>query len=122
MSEPDVLGTRLREAREACGLTIEDVADRMTVDAATVEAWERGETAPRPNRLHILSGVFGVPMGALFGVVEDGPAPADFSRRFERLEHKFEQMTELQAKLVRLGDELAEEIVELRKAEGRKVA
>lgn len=122
MSEPERLGARLKQAREAAGLSAAEVAGRMSVDVAVVQSWERGEETPRPNRLHILSGVLGVPFGTLFGVVDETPEPDDFLHRFQRLEQKFEEMSELQARLVRLSDELAGEIAELRKAEGRQAA
>jgi len=117
LSDPELIGSRLMEAREALGLSVEDVADRMTVDPATVRSWESGESVPRPNRLHILSGMLGMPFGSLFGIGEGQPEPPGLSQRMARVEHKLEQVTVLQTKLVRLSGQIADEISEIRRSD-----
>ena len=53
------VGGRIVEAREAAGLTMDDVANHVGVKASTVAKWERG-SAPRSNRIVALAGVLGV--------------------------------------------------------------
>ncbi len=53
------VGGRIVEAREAAGLSVEAVANRVGVKASTVAKWERG-SAPRSNRIVSLAGVLGV--------------------------------------------------------------
>jgi transcriptional regulator with XRE-family HTH domain len=40
-------GARCRELREACGLTVADMATAMDVTGAAIRQWERGERTPR---------------------------------------------------------------------------
>lgn len=110
-----MIGSRLAAAREAAGMSVEDVADHMTVSPATIRSWESGESAPGPNRLYILSGVLCMPFGALFGIGADEPVLAGRDERMNRVEHKLEQLTDLQVKLARLSDQIADEVSEIRK-------
>jgi len=57
---PQPLGPRIRIAREQAGLTTEELAERLGVEAASVEAWEADARAPRANRLTMLAGVLNV--------------------------------------------------------------
>ncbi len=66
------VGARITRAREACGLSVDDLALRLGVRSETLTAWERGETEPRPNRLTTLAGVLNVTPGwLLFDCGED---------------------------------------------------
>lgn len=53
-------GDRLEAAREAKGLTIEGLAEKLGVDAGTVETWENDADAPRANRVQMLAGLLNV--------------------------------------------------------------
>jgi len=50
MPEPDGLPNRIAYARRRLGLTQEELATALLVDATTVYRWERGETRPA-NRI-----------------------------------------------------------------------
>lgn len=53
-------GDRLEAAREAKGMTVESLAEKLGVDARTVEAWENDADAPRANRIQMLAGLLNV--------------------------------------------------------------
>jgi len=53
-------GDRLEAAREAKGLTVVGLAEKIGVDERKVEAWENNVDAPRANRIHLLAGLLNV--------------------------------------------------------------
>lgn len=53
-------GDRLAGAREAAGLTQEDMAQRLGVRLTTVQAWEEDMAELRGNRLQMLAGMLNV--------------------------------------------------------------
>lgn len=52
-------GERLLIAREAAGLTQQQLADLLKVDQVQVSKWERGGTRPRFERLEAMTAVLG---------------------------------------------------------------
>lgn len=71
-------GDRLTAAREAAGLTGEELAARLGVKAATLAAWEQDVKEPRANRLQMLAGMLGVSLSWLLTGAGDGlPPPSD---------------------------------------------
>jgi transcriptional regulator with XRE-family HTH domain len=58
--------TRLKELREAKGLTQERLAELLGVSHAAVQRWEVGKRAPRGKNLERLAGVFHIGIGELF--------------------------------------------------------
>ncbi|WP_225028823.1 helix-turn-helix domain-containing protein [Xinfangfangia pollutisoli] len=79
-------GDRLAGAREAAGLSQEDLAQRLGVRLTTVQAWEEDLAEPRGNRLQMLAGMLNVSLKWLLTAEGDGldvpageaprPAPA----------------------------------------------
>jgi HTH-type transcriptional regulator, cell division transcriptional repressor len=65
-------GPRLKVARELAGMSREQLARRIGVETASIEAWEADARAPRANRVMTLSGVLGVTIGWLLEGREDG--------------------------------------------------
>lgn len=53
-------GDRLAAAREAKGLTVEGLSEKLGVDARTVEDWESDADEPRSNRIQMLAGLLNV--------------------------------------------------------------
>jgi transcriptional regulator with XRE-family HTH domain len=51
---------KFQELREARGLSVDDVSDRMGVDVATIRRWEAGEDEPDEAALNQLAGALGV--------------------------------------------------------------
>lgn len=58
---------KIRELREAAGLTKADVARAMEVDEAAVHRWDNGEALPRAAKLPKLADLFGCSIDDLFG-------------------------------------------------------
>ena len=55
-AETATFGDRLAGAREAAGLSQEELATRLGVRLETLEAWEDDLADPRANRLQMLAG------------------------------------------------------------------
>ncbi len=53
-------GDRLTAAREAKGLTVDGLAEKLGVDAREVEVWETDSDTPRANRTQMLAGLLNV--------------------------------------------------------------
>ncbi|WP_292896038.1 MULTISPECIES: helix-turn-helix domain-containing protein [unclassified Nitratireductor] len=74
----DTMGGRLSRARDAMGLSVSELARRLGVKAATIQAWESDRSQPRANRLAMLAGVLNVSLSWLLHGV--GVSPVDESR------------------------------------------
>ncbi|MBF0394540.1 MAG: helix-turn-helix transcriptional regulator, partial [Alphaproteobacteria bacterium] len=61
-----LLGVRLRAARQARGLTQEQLAERIERTVETVSNIERGRNLPGLDTLEILAAVLDMPLAALF--------------------------------------------------------
>ncbi len=85
------LGPRLRVARENAGLSLEELAQRIGVETASVAAWENDERPPRANRLMMLCGVLDISIKWLLEGREDAYRARDddslaaIGGEFERL-------------------------------------
>lgn len=65
-------GDRLAGAREAAGLSAEDLARRLGVRLKTVQAWEDDLAEPRANRLQMMAGMLNVSLRWLLTGEGDG--------------------------------------------------
>ena len=65
-------GDRLIGARDAAGLTQEELAQRLGVRLTTVQAWEDDMAEPRGNRLQMLAGMLNVSLAWLLVAEGDG--------------------------------------------------
>ena len=65
---PVQFGARLRELREAAGLTLRDMAARVGKSYATVSQWEAGNTSPNFVDVVKIAAVLGQPVDA-FAVI-----------------------------------------------------
>ncbi len=114
MSQQHTIGTRIVEAREAQGLTLNEVAARVGMASRTLKNWENGATMPRPNKLQVLAGVLGVSMTWLLTGRDEFDTISDAPSRLERLEMKVERLTALQREMSDLSTEIARELAELK--------
>lgn len=64
---------RIKELREAAGLSQADVVRAMGVDQAAVFKWENGLAMPRAAKLPMLADLFGCSIDDLFGRESPGP-------------------------------------------------
>lgn len=74
----DTIGGRISRARDTSGLSVEEVAWRLGVKIATVNAWESDRTLPGSHRMNKLAGMLNVSISWLLHGV--GTAPADHDR------------------------------------------
>jgi transcriptional regulator with XRE-family HTH domain len=65
-------GDRLAGAREAAGLSQEDLAQRLGVRLTTLQNWEDDLAEPRGNRLQMLAGMLNVSLTWLLTAEGDG--------------------------------------------------
>ncbi|QYK43165.1 MAG: helix-turn-helix transcriptional regulator [Paracoccaceae bacterium] len=70
--EAATFGDRMAGAREAAGLSQEDLARRLGVRLTTVQAWEDDRADPRANRLQMAAGMLGVSIRWLLTGEGDG--------------------------------------------------
>jgi len=74
MPDGDTVGGRISRARSACGLSVKDVAWRLGVKMATVNAWERDRSDPAGHRLTNLAGLLNVSLSWILYGVGIGPS------------------------------------------------
>lgn len=74
-ADGDTLGGRIWRARDALGLSLEDLSSRLGLPEGTVSGWERDHAEPETKALFMLAGVLSVsPSWLIAGI---GEAPAD---------------------------------------------
>ncbi len=85
-NESATFGDRLTAAREALGMSQQDLSRHLGIKLKTLSAWENDMTEPRANRLSMLAGVLNVSLVWLLngegeGLPEpgDGPMPEEVS-------------------------------------------
>jgi transcriptional regulator with XRE-family HTH domain len=71
-NENATFGDRVAAAREAQGLTQEDLAKKLGVKLKTIRGWEDDVDEPRANRLSMMSGMLNVSMRWLLTGEGDG--------------------------------------------------
>jgi transcriptional regulator with XRE-family HTH domain len=101
------LGDRLAGAREAAGLTQEDLAQRLGVRLTTLQAWEEDMAEPRGNRLQMLAGMLNVSLTWLIMAEGDGLADPDAPSMPKDAEAVLADLQRLRARAAGLVDEVA---------------
>jgi transcriptional regulator with XRE-family HTH domain len=101
MMRPVSLGDRIRAAREAAGLSQEELAQRTGVSQRTLGNWERGVSSPR-SRLGSLERVLGVHLrdedtdhgGVSLRNATDTEVVADLAHRLADRDRRIRELTE----------------------------
>ena len=90
--EPPPLCQRIREAREAAGLTQDEMAYRIGVTPKTYGSYERFRE-PKPARLRQIAEAMGLPDN-YFEAPREVPAAVaqDFAARFDRIERLLREL------------------------------
>lgn len=70
-------GDRLEAARESCGMSQTELAQRLGVRDTTIKSWEADEWEPRGNRLQMLAGMLNVSLMWLLSGRGKGVAAPD---------------------------------------------
>ncbi len=99
-------GDRLADARQAVGLTQEDLAHRLGVRLRTLQAWEDDISEPRANRLQMVAGLLNVSLRWLLTGEGDGldaPAVDELPREVTEI---LSDMRQLQSEIARCSDRL----------------
>jgi len=60
--EAATFGDRIVAARDAMGMTSQQLARRMGIKPATLQSWENDRSEPRANKLQMLAGLLNVSM------------------------------------------------------------
>ena len=99
-------GDRLADARAAVELSQQELAKRLGVRLATLEAWENDVSEPRANRLSMLSGLLNVSLRWLLtGEGEGLSAPVEGALSAETAD-VLSEMRQLQSDIARCADRL----------------
>jgi Zn-dependent peptidase ImmA (M78 family)/DNA-binding XRE family transcriptional regulator len=102
----------LKWARETMGKTLDDVAKRLDLGRATVEAWEAGQKHPTLNQLRELSVFLKRPFAAFFlpTAPQEAPLPADFRTLPADSKKPFSEKTLLALRRARRLQDLSREL------------
>jgi transcriptional regulator with XRE-family HTH domain len=85
-NEDTTLGGRVFQARDATGMTVSQVINRLGVRKATYLAWEADRSEPRANKLVALAGILNVsPTYLLSGLGRPAPQPTKHQKLIDEL-------------------------------------
>lgn len=117
-SSDDTLGGRLSAARDASGLSLADIANRIGVKRENLLAWETDRSEPRPSNLIDLAATLGVsPMWLMTGLgsgpIEDGDIALEGLRR------DLQRLTETHRECGRLIEKIERQIERYEAREAR---
>lgn len=76
------LANRLRQARDAISLTRAQMAEKLDVTEEVIYRWERGQSAPRIDRLATLTNVYGITVEWLLSGEKDARALKECAARY----------------------------------------
>lgn len=100
-------GDRLADARQAVGMSQEDLARRLGVKRSTLVKWENDLSEPRANKLSMVSGLLNVSLRWLLtGEGEGLPPPGDSPALPEDAARIMTDLRQTQGELVRLADRI----------------
>jgi transcriptional regulator with XRE-family HTH domain len=111
-------GDRLAGAREAAGLSQEELAQRLGVRLTTLQNWEEDLAEPRGNRLQMLAGMLNVSLRWLLTAEGDGLEDPDATppRLAIEVEEALAELQQLRAGAIALADKLAQVERQVRQA------
>ncbi|WP_089994707.1 helix-turn-helix domain-containing protein [Cognatiyoonia koreensis] len=110
-------GDRLAGAREQTGLTQGELAERLGVKLAVLEAWEQDLKEPRANRLQMLAGMLNISLSWLLTGQGEGPeGPPDEEPLDSDINLLLTEMRGLRGEIAQTGERLAQLEKRLRKA------
>ena len=102
----DTMGGRLSRAREAAALTTKDLAWRLGVKVATVNAWERDRSQPATHRLNMLSGLLNVSLSWLLHGIGAGPVEDDGAQLLESMALQLDRLKRMHHESRLLADRI----------------
>ena len=99
-------GDRLSAAREAQGLSQEDLARRLGVKLKTIVAWENDWNEPRANKLQMVAGLLSVSIRWLLTGEGDGVGDPDISEIGDDLNRLLMDLRQIRQEHSRLGEHM----------------
>ncbi len=87
-----LFGERLKNAREASGMSRKQMAGRLGVKSATIGRWESGKEVPRANRLQMIASLLNVPLLWLLAGSQQVPVHGAGLDAEELLQHKLAEV------------------------------
>ncbi|MFP5480109.1 MAG: helix-turn-helix domain-containing protein [Alphaproteobacteria bacterium] len=116
-AEVATFGDRLAGAREAAGLTQEELAQRLGVRLTTLQNWEDDLAEPRGNRLQMLAGMLNVSLAWLITAEGDGlTEPVDPRPLTPEAEAALAELQRLRAGAIALAENLRQVEQQMRQA------
>ncbi len=104
-NETATFGDRLADARQAHGLSQEDLSRQLGVKLSTLQAWENDVSEPRANKLQMVAGVLNVSLRWLLTGEGEGITPPGAELPSE-VGEILTDMRQLQAEIARCSDRL----------------
>lgn len=71
-----LISERIRHYRKKCGLSQEELGEKLLVSRQTISLWEQGQTVPTIDNLIRLKDIFQVSTDEILGVEEESEEPA----------------------------------------------
>jgi HTH-type transcriptional regulator, cell division transcriptional repressor len=100
-------GDRITGAREAVGLSQEELARRLGVRLRTIRAWEDDLAEPRANKLQILAGLLNVSLRWILTGEGDGISGPGEAEVPEEITALLIELRDVKSQLVRAADRVA---------------
>ena len=95
-NQDTTLGGRVFQAREAAGMTVAQVINRLGVRKTTYMAWEADRSEPRANKLVALAGILNVsPTYLLSGLGQATPQQPKLQKIIDELRLDIEQLEQV---------------------------
>src|SRR5439155_12572755 len=73
------VGVEFKAAREAAGLTLRELAERLAVGTSTISRWENGQRMPKPGDVRRYLAALGAPEDKISEILELAENPDEFS-------------------------------------------
>lgn len=105
--DTSTFGDRIAGAREAMGLSPEDLARRLGIKLKTLQSWENDLSEPRANKFQMLSGLLNVSMRWLLTGEGEGIDVPDTTVLGDDLNDTLLEMRALRTDMARNAERLA---------------
>ena len=101
-----LFGERVKNAREASGMSRKEMASRLGVKSSTVGKWESGKEDPRANRLQMIASLLNVPLLWLLAGSQQVPDQSGNKSAEQLLQQKLAEVNSRMAELKNSLDDL----------------